>query len=165
MELAEFRPHSAVRDLAWRQRVVELCVQHAVRLQHEGRHLLLCGDPVAAVEVIAAPSADELDGCAFCLLDAAPEAQAARLAARGDDPSLLIHHQAFAEWMRKQATDPLHMLEVVTTNGWPEMRWERVPPAADGWAVHVIDTTDHTPRDTAASVLTWLRSTLAALAA
>jgi broad-specificity NMP kinase len=162
VELAEVSPHSPVRDLAWRQRVVELCVQHAVRLQREGRHLLLCGDPVAAVEVIAAPSAGELADCAFCLLDATPQTQAARLAARGDDPALLIHHHAFAEWMRTQASDPLHMLEVVTTNGWPAMRWDRVPAAAADWAVHVIDTTDLTPTDTAASVLTWLRSTLAA---
>ena len=84
--------------------------------------------------------------------------QAARLAARGDDPSLLVHHQAFAQWMRQQATDPLHRLDVVATNGWGEMRWDRVPQAAVGWAVHVIDTTELMPQDTAAAVLSWLRS-------
>ena len=59
---------------------------------------------------------------AVCLLDASPEAQAERLAARGDDPTLLIHHQAFAEWMRRQAIDPLHMTHVVSHGGWEDMR-------------------------------------------
>ena len=66
--------------------------------------------------------AAELDAIAVCLLDASPEAQAERLAARGDDPTLLIHHQAFAEWMRRQAIDPLHMTHVVSHGGWEDMR-------------------------------------------
>ena len=52
---------------------------------------------MAAAEVVAAPSASALEGLAVCLLDVSPEVQAARLTARGDDPSLLVHHQAFAD--------------------------------------------------------------------
>ena len=148
-------------DLVWRQQSVELSVQCAVRLQNEGRHLLLCGDPVTAVEVVAAPSALRLHGVAFCVLDAAPEAQEAQLAERGDDPPLLVHHQAFAAWMRAQAADPQHMLNVVTEHGWTEVRWDRVPQTAEDWRVHVVDTTYLTPPDTAAAVLAWIKSAIA----
>ena len=96
-------------------------MRRAVELQASGRHLLLAGDPIAAIEVIAAPSAPELDAVAVCLLDADTEAQAARLTARGDDLTLLVHHQAFAEWMRRQASDPLYMTHVVSDHGWEEV--------------------------------------------
>jgi ABC-type transport system involved in cytochrome bd biosynthesis fused ATPase/permease subunit len=85
-----------VSTIAWRQQATDAAVRRALDLQSVGRHLLLAGDPVAAGEVIAAPSADKLHAIAVCLLDVNAEAQAARLAQRGDDPRLLAHHQAFA---------------------------------------------------------------------
>jgi broad-specificity NMP kinase len=90
--------HLSDRPLAmtrvWRQQTAEMAVRRAVELQASGRHLLLAGDPVPAVELVAAPSAPALDAIAVCLLDASAEAQAERLAARGDPPELLAHHQA-----------------------------------------------------------------------
>jgi hypothetical protein len=50
--------------IAWRQQAAETVVQRAVALRAEGRHLLLAGDPVAAGEVVAAPSAHKLDAIA-----------------------------------------------------------------------------------------------------
>jgi hypothetical protein len=123
----------------------EIVVQRAVGLQAEGRHLLLAGDPVAAGEVVAAPSADKLDAIAACLLDVNAETQTARLTQRGDDPRLFDDHRAFADWMRGHARDPRHMPHVLTTNGWEAMRWERLgnlDPSNGGWAVHVIDTSE-----------------------
>jgi broad-specificity NMP kinase len=160
-ELWDLSPHSLVRDLRWRQQTTDFAVQRAVRLQREGRHFLLCGDPIAAVEVAAAPSAVQLVAFAACLLDAIPAAQTARLAERGDDPTLLHHHHAFAAWMRAQATDPLHMLEVVTTNAWDQMHWDRIPPLADNWHAKVIDTTERSPHAVAQDVLAWTRSAIA----
>src|SRR5581483_4319082 len=58
-----------VHTKAWRQQATEAVVQRALNLQAVGRHLLLAGDPVAAGEVLAAPSADKLDAIAVCLLD------------------------------------------------------------------------------------------------
>jgi hypothetical protein len=105
----------------------------AVELQSSGRHLLLAGDPIPAAEVVAAPSAPRLDAIAVCLLDATPEAQAERLATRGDPAELLVHHQAFAEWMRRQASDPLYMTHVVCDAGWEQMRWDRLEHLAADW--------------------------------
>jgi broad-specificity NMP kinase len=160
-ELWDLAPNPLAQSLEWRQRTTELAVQRTVQLQREGRHFLLCGDPIAAVEVAAAPSADHVDAIAFCLLDAAPGEQAARLHARGDDLAVLVHHQAFADWMRKNATDPMHMLEVVTPNSWDQMRWDRIPALAPQWHVHTIDTTDSSPQQVADAVLTWIRSAIA----
>ena len=123
--------------------------------------MLLAGDPVPAIEVIAAPSAPQLDAVAVCLLDASAEAQAERLAGRGDDPALLVHHQAFAEWMRQQASDPLHMLHVVSDRGWEEMRWERLERLGHDWRMHTIDTSRLSRREVTDLVLEWCRHAVA----
>jgi hypothetical protein len=149
-------PAHGARTLGWRQQLAEQSVQRAVELQLSGRHLLLSGDPVPAIEIVAAPSAPDLDGIAVCLLDISPDAQAQRLNARGDDPSVLVHHQAFAEWMRQQALDPLHMTHVVSDNGWEQMRWERLAQLTDTWAMHTIDTSDMTPAEVATAVERWI---------
>lgn len=124
---------------------------------------MLAGDPVAAGELLAAPSADALDGIAVCLLDVDREAQAERLAARGDHPALFVHHAAFAEWMRAHARDPGHMPHVLQVDGWGRMRWERWPAPGEelGWAMQVLDTSHLTADQVAARLLDWCRRALA----
>jgi hypothetical protein len=161
VELLNLTPSPAAMTRVWRQQTAELAVRRAVELQASGRHLLLAGDPVPAAEVVAAPSAPQLDAIAVCLLDAAPQAQAQRLAARGDPTDLLVHHQAFAEWMRRQATDPLHMRHVVSDGGWEQMRWECLEHLAPSWAMHIIDTTHMTKREVANAALQWAQAALA----
>src|SRR3712207_8000444 len=56
--------------------------QRAIQVQRAGKHYLLCGDPVPPGEVYAAPSADQLEHIAVCLLDVAAEAQRRRLLRR-----------------------------------------------------------------------------------
>ncbi len=161
VELLDLAPQPEAMSRVRRQQTAEVAVRRAVELQAFGRHLLLAGDPVPAAEVVAAPSAPELDAIAVCLLDATPEAQAERLAARGDHPALLAHHQAFAEWMRRQASDPLHMTHVVSDAGWEDMRWERLEQLAPDWRMHTIDTTHMTKPAVAGAVLDWCRRALA----
>lgn len=86
---------------------------------------MLASDPVAVGELLAAPSAPELDHIAACLLDARADVQTARLAARGDDPALLPNHVAFADWMRGHAHDPQHMQHVLTCQAREVMEWSR----------------------------------------
>jgi len=161
VELAHLSPLPTLPTKAWRQQATETAVRRAIELEASGRHLLLSGDPVTAAELAAAPSTPALEATAVCLLDASAQAQATRLAARGDDPSLLPHHQAFAEWMRRQAQDPLHMLEVLTDGGWEQMRWERLETLSQEWKTDVIDTTELPPRAVADAVLAWCRNVLA----
>jgi hypothetical protein len=163
VELSGIGAVPAVPDLAWRQRATEAAVQRALELQAQGRHLLLCGDPVAAGEVLAAPSAIGLNGVAVCLLDVGPDAQSARLAHRGDDPSLLPHHHAFAEWMRGHARDPRHMPHVLSVNGWKAMRWDRwtaTDPVDGTWGMEVLDTSQLTAVQAAEEILAWCRRAL-----
>jgi energy-coupling factor transporter ATP-binding protein EcfA2 len=150
-------------SLVWRQRATEAAVQRALALQGEDRHLLLGGDPVAAGEVLAAPSADRLNGVAVCLLDVSPHAQSVRLERRGDDPALLADHLAFADWMRGHARNPRHMPHVLSTNGWQAMRWGRwsaVDATSGSWGMEVIDTSEITPAQVAAAVVSWSRRAL-----
>lgn len=161
MELLDLVPGPDAVTKAWRQQTAEIAVRRAIELQASGRHLLLAGDPVPAAEVVAAPSAPGLDAIAACLLDISPEAQAARLAGRGDDPTLLAHHQSFAEWMRRQATDPLHMTHVLSEDGWAGMRWERLREVAPEWQMHSIDTTHLTRAEVADAVRDWCERALA----
>lgn len=150
-------------NIAWRHRMVERVVRLALRAQDEGRPFLLCGDPVPPGELFAVPSADQLDEVAVCLLDISADAQRARLNARGDDPTLLPRHAAFADWMRKHAADPGYRPEVIMQDAWEEMHWDRWvgrPEANELWDAHVIDTSARTPRETASLVASWIRSRL-----
>ncbi|HEX4010114.1 MAG TPA: hypothetical protein VHX62_08905 [Solirubrobacteraceae bacterium] len=163
VELNDVVAVPAFPDVVWRQRATEAVVQRALELQAQDRHLLLSGDPVAAGEVLAAPSAVKLDGVAVCLLDVSPQVQAARLADRGDDPALLPHHQAFAEWMRGHARDPRHMPHVLSTNGWESMRWDRwseIDPVGGKWGMEVLDTSQLTRAEVAGEILAWCRRVL-----
>lgn len=144
-------------NLAWRHRMVERVVRLALDAQTDGRPFLFCGDPVPPGELFAAPSANELDRIAVCLLDVAEEAQRRRLIERGDDPTLLPNHVAFAEWMRAHHADPGHRPDVITTDGWEGMRWDRWQGLAEWpWKPYVVDTTAQSPDAVAARVASWI---------
>jgi hypothetical protein len=160
-ELREVAEVPAVPTIAWRQQATEAAVRAA--LDDDRPHFLLSGDPVAVGEVLAAPSAPMLDGFAACLLDARPDVQTARLAARGDDPAALPHHIAFADWMRGHARDPQHMQHVLTGQAWDGMEWSRwTGMTADDprWQVTVVDTSDLTPDEVGERAVTWVRDAI-----
>ena len=156
-ELFTLGPIPPVPTVAWRHEMAEVAVQRAIALEGEGRHLMFAGDPIPAGEILAVPSADAID-IAVLLLDADEAAQNARLDARQDPMEIRHPNLGFAEWMRKHATDPGHVPEAITTDAWPEMRWERWignPVAAERWAMEVLDTSSMTPDAVAASVAGW----------
>jgi hypothetical protein len=163
VELGGVVPIPARPTVAWRQESTEAVVRLALELQSEGRHLLLSGDPVTPGEVLAAPSADRLEDIRACLPHADPEVQEARLRDRGDLPALFPDHVAFDAWMRCHAVDPSHVPEVLTTNAWEEMRWERWidrRTGDPGWNVATIDTSPLDLDEVAAEVLSWVRASL-----
>ncbi len=159
-EHAEFYtlgPIPEVPTVTWRHEMAEVAAQRAIALEKEGRHLLFAGDPIPAGEMLAVPSADAID-IAVLLLDADEAAQTARLEGRQDPPEWLPNNLGFANWMRHHAVDPSFVPEAITTDGWPEMRWERWlgnPVAAENWAMEVLDTSSMTPDAVAAAVAAW----------
>jgi hypothetical protein len=158
------RRDPAASRRCWRQRSTEHIVRRALRLQAEGRHLMLCGDPVAPGELLAAPSADALEAVEVCLLDCRPDVQRERLRERGDPPETVPHHLAFAEWMRGHARDPAWRPEVITHSGWKEMRWDRWSRLRRGdpaWRFTVLDTSDRTVEGVARELLAWVRRAVA----
>lgn len=161
-ELCTLGPIPSTPTGEWRHQQTEAAVLRAIELEQEGRHLLFAGDPVPVGEVLAAPSADRID-VAACLLDADEQTQSARLDARQDPPELRHRHHAYAAWLRAHATDPGHMPEVITTDGWSEMRWDRWIRRGPGpqWAITVIDTSNLDAPAVGAAVADWCRAAVA----
>ena len=156
-EIRTIRPDRPVRNTAARQEVGEQVVAKAVELDRDGRHLLFCGDPFPPGEVLACPSADQVD-IAVCHLHVSAEEQVRRLRERGEPGESLVHHVRFAEWMLAHVHDPRVHPEVIVDGGWLEMRWDRWlgrSDLIDVWASHVIDTTARGPGEVAAEVTTW----------
>jgi hypothetical protein len=147
--------------LEWRQRMAEEAVHKAIQLDKKGRHLLLAGDPVAPGELVCAPSARLVD-IAVCLLDVGEQAQRERLRRRGDPEELFGRHVAFAEWMRQHARDPGHMTHVLSTGGWPDMRWSRLTSMpADQWRISIIDGSEMTRAEANQAALQWVTDAIA----
>jgi hypothetical protein len=147
----------------WRQNTIEQWTQRAVDEQRAGRHLLLCGQ-MPAGEILAAPSAELLDGIAACLLHCSPEVRRKRLIDRGEDPEMLEAHVAFGEWFLGHLTNPAHMPEVIVVRGATRMRWDRWQHWTAGdqrWRFEVINTDSLTHRQTAEAVLAWVTDVLA----
>jgi hypothetical protein len=149
-------------SMAWRHQQAEVAVRLAINLDRPGRHLLFAGDPVPAGEVLAAPSANQID-IAVCLLDADADAQSARLDARQDPPEGRDRHLAYAEWLHRHVVDPDHLPEAITSDGWSQMRWDRWVTREPGpeWAMTVIDTSDLTPKLVGVAVAGWCRAAVA----
>ncbi|MFG1927792.1 hypothetical protein [Cryptosporangium sp. NPDC048952] len=158
-ELTAFSPLPPHPTVRWRQQAAELAAQRARVLASSGRHLLLAGDPVAPGEMVAVPSAREID-IAILLLDASEDVQVARLRGRGGvPPEQLVRHIGFAAWMREHAVDPMSLREVITEGGWEEMKWSR--RLSDPWKIPVLDTSRLSPAEVAAEVLRWALDALA----
>lgn len=150
-------------DVAWRHGVLEQWVQRALVEQRAGRHLVLCGQ-VPMGELLAAPSAVELDGVAVCLLHCSPEVRRERLVARGERSDGLRDHLAFGEWFYRHALDPEYRPDVIRVESAVPMRWERWAnwKAGDSrWAFEVIDADTLTRDEAAARVVAWAHDVLA----
>lgn len=125
--------------------------------------MLLCGQ-VPQGELLAAPSADLLEGIAVCMLHCAPGTRSERLLARGEDPAAIVHHNRFADWFLGHTLDPTHMPDVIRVNSSVPMAWERWADWGRGdprWAAEVLVTDDLSPSEVASAVVEWVNRELA----
>lgn len=149
-------------DTGWRHAAVERWVRVAIDAQDAGEDVILFGQ-VPPGELLAAPSADRLDGIAVCVLTSSPEVQRARLIGRGEAPDGLIDHLRFGAWFVQHAKDPAWAPEVIQVDTEVPMRWDRWADWRAGdprWAFTVIDTDDLGPAQVARLVQGWARDAL-----
>lgn len=142
-------------DQRWRQRSTELWIRRVLDYQADGVDVLLTGQSPLG-EVLACPSAVELDGIAACLMDVADPVRVRRLAERDHSAG---DFTGWARWLRGHAADPRHRPEAITGAGSPDMcwsRWSGWSRSDDRWHVKIIDTTDRTINQTALELGSWI---------
>ena len=116
-------------NIEWRHRMVERAVRRALDAQREGKHFLLCGDPVPPGEVWAAPSADRLDRLDVCFLDAGEKAQTARLLERG-----MIRTSSVSMWHSRTGCATMWLTTGIGRRSLPRMPGRKcVGIAGLGW--------------------------------
>ncbi|GIJ67013.1 hypothetical protein Voc01_019300 [Virgisporangium ochraceum] len=148
-------------DLRWRQRSMEQWLRRVLEYQSAGVDVLLLGQSPLG-EVLATPSAVHLDGLAAALVDVADGERLRRLEARDPgrwDDAARRACVGWAHWHRGHAADPRHRQEVITTDAWPGMVWNRWTAwTADDprWTVTVLDTTDRSAAGSAADLRAWV---------
>lgn len=150
-------------DTAWRHGAIEDWVRFAIEAESRGEHVVLFGQAPPG-ELLAAPSADRLDGIAICVLASSPEVQEARLIGRGEPADSLVHHLRFGQWFRRHAEDPQYAPEVIRVDTLVPMAWSRWAGLSGGdprWPVTVLDTDPLSPAGVAGAVEEWARDALA----
>ena len=148
-------------DTAWRQQRLEQWVQYAVQRQQHGIDVVLAGQSPLG-ELIACPSAPQLDSMAAVLIDVDDGTRLERLRRRDGtrwSPTQEAAFLGWAGWHRDHATDPQRRQEVLTWGGWPPMCWQRWTSWQAGdprWQVARIDTMNVVVTDVAEQVHTAL---------
>jgi hypothetical protein len=149
-------------DAAWRQRTTEHWLQRALEHQAEELDTIVCGNAILG-EILACPSAPEVEHIAVCLLDCYDVVRIDRIRARGTygDTQDMLN---WAAWQRMHAVDPQWRQDIIKENGVPEMQWERWSTWQRGdprWQTWVLDTTDLAVEQVAKEISTWVRKTQA----
>jgi hypothetical protein len=147
-------------DTAWRHRANEQWVLRA--LAAEGDFVLAGQTPLG--ELLAAPSAPQLDAISGCLLDCDDTERLARMRGRGDDwaarfGGVLDDFVHWGEWMRGHARDPRFRQFVIQDACDPSMQWSRWSAwrANDPrWRVRIVDTSQLSVDETADELERWL---------
>lgn len=135
--------------------------RRAIDYQRQGLDLLLTGQSPLG-EVLATPSATELNGIAVCLVDVEDDLRRARLRLRDGSKWSSDQEQAFVNWgawHRGHASDPQHQPEVIVGDGDDSMRWERWTGWAardHRWLTSVIDTSSGTVDSCVGEVVRWV---------
>ena len=149
----------------WRHVANEQWVRRALDLQGQGRHLLISSQTPLG-ELLATPSAVELEAIANCLVDVDDDDRLRRLGQR--DPAkwsaeTLEAFVRWGQWHRHHAEDPRHLPNVIVRPSSVPMAWDRWAGWTAGdprWTSAVIDTTGRSVDDAARELLQWVNDQL-----
>ena len=151
-------------DTAWRHRANEEWVRRGLEYEAAGIDLLLAGQTPLG-ELLATPSAPQLEAISACLIDCDEETRIARLKTRGPEwferaAADLEAYRYWAAWMRGHAADPMWQPQVIKTEATEgEMHWSRWSgwQASDPrWRVLAIDTSALPVEAVAARLIEWI---------
>jgi hypothetical protein len=145
-------------DTAWRQNTTEVWLQKMHEHQASGRDVIICGGAVFG-EILACPTANEIDQIRVCLLDCHDVVRIDRIRSRGTygDTQDMLN---WAAWQRLHAVDPQWRPDVIQSVGAEGMHWHRWESWQRGdprWNTWVLDTSDLSIPDVADEIERWVR--------
>ena len=156
---AAHRPVCGPPGHSYARRRLRIGLQH----QAEGLDTVVCGNAIPG-ETLACPSALQLRGFGFCLLDCYDVVRIDRLRKRGpgcDTMEMLC----WAAWQRMHAVDPQWRPDVIREGAAGEMQWDRWQECQRGDArwpkVWRLDTTDLTIDQVVMQLSAWIDRTRA----
>ncbi len=141
-------------DKKWRQESTEKWLQ---KLLSDGKDACLLGQIVLG-EILACPSAKQIDTVNFCLLDVSDVERIQRLKKRntyGADQNMLN----WSSWLRMHHQDPSWMQHVLKEECWHELdfsAWDQLSDWDNKAIVTVLDTTGLEINQVAESVADWI---------
>jgi hypothetical protein len=172
-EAANADPAPTSLDRQWRAEATETRIREALEQQRAGVDFVLAGGVFG--ELLACPSATELDGIAGCLLDCEEAERVRRLRVRDpgrdDGSGELWPHVIWSAWLRLHRVDPQWLPRVLREpdpHGGrvaPWLEWERWAGwgAADArWSFERLSTSDEDVEATCAQLLEWIEGRRAA---
>jgi hypothetical protein len=162
-ERVDDRPYPQRLDKQWRAEQTEGWLKVALDHQRDGRDFILFGGVFG--ELLACPSAIELDGIAGALLDCEDAERVRRVRERGPtDNEDLWHHVIWSAWLRLHRVDPQWLPHVITGNDphggdaapWLEWhRWSQWRAGDPRWSFESISTSELPLDETCTWVLDW----------
>ena len=144
-------------DKKWRQETTEKWLQKLLR---DDKKACLIGQIILG-ELLACPSAKQIDNVNFCLLDVSDFERNQRLKKRniyGADQNMLN----WSAWLRMHHQDPQWMQHVIKKNSWEGLNfssWDQLENWSNRKNSEILDTTDLTSPQVALSVYDWIHKT------
>ncbi|HAT3869033.1 hypothetical protein SC371_03685 [Legionella pneumophila serogroup 2] len=145
-------------DKKWRQESTAKWLQ---KLLNEGKDACLLGQIVLG-EILACPSANQIDKVNFCLLDVSDIQRIQRLKKRstyGADQNMLN----WSAWLRMHHQDPKwtqHVLKEDCWNGLEFSNWDQLESWDDKASIELLDTTNFSIENVARKVADWINRKL-----
>lgn len=143
----------------WRPQTTEHWLQLGLQNQRHGRATGIVGGAVLG-EILACPSAPQVDGIHVAFLDCHDLVRLDRLWQRGrEEPTQDM--LSWAAWQRVHVVEPQWRQDVICSVPLPEMRWERWTGLQRGdprWRAKVIDTSELTIDAVAQQLLAWIEA-------